>query len=184
MGIDSAHGGLSEGGGEREDSLLFDAELRPNRSLSPRGFRILMLCVGLFSLVVGVGFFLQGAWPVLGFLGLDVAAVYLAFRLSYRSARLKETVTLSEDELSINRVQPSGRTKRWTFQPYWVRIKVEVEETEDVGSHGHVMVTSHGRNVRLGRFLAPDERQAFAAALNRALGKLGQLGNLGRSRQP
>ena len=160
--------------GESEGGLLFDAELRPNRSLSPRGFRILMAFIGLFSLVVGVGFFLQGAWPVLGFLGLGVAAIYLAFRLSYRAAQLRETVTLSPEALSINRTQPSGRQRRWTFQPYWVRVREEVEETEDVGSHGSVVVTSHGKIVRLGRFLAPDERQSFAAALRRALRRIGR----------
>ena len=159
---------------ETGDELLFDAELRPNRSLSPRGFHILMAPVCLFSLVVGLGFFLAGAWPVLGFLGLDVAAIYLAFRLSYRSGGLKETVQLSERELAVRRIHPGGRQRRWSFQPYWARVKLEVEETEDVGSHGSVMVTSHGRTVRLGRFLAPEERQSFADALAAALRRIGR----------
>ncbi len=153
--------------------LLFDAELRPNRSLSPKGFRILMAAICLISLAIGGGFFLQGAWPVLGFLGLDVAAIYLAFRLNYRAGGLRETVQLSEQELAVHRIHPGGRRWRWSFQPYWARVRLEVEETEDVGSHGSVVVTSHGRAVRLGRFLAPEERQTFADALSSALRRLG-----------
>ncbi|MBL6953345.1 MAG: DUF2244 domain-containing protein [Alphaproteobacteria bacterium] len=169
-----------------EGELLFDAELRPNRSLSVQGFRILMAVVCLFSLVVGLAFYLQGAWPVLGFLGLDVVAFYLAFRLSFRSGRLTETVRLSQDELSIHRIQPSGRRRQWSFQPYWARVSLESDETDapdaadasggpsdGIGSHGSILVTSHGRGVRLGRFLAPEERRSFADALGLALRRLG-----------
>ncbi len=154
--------------------LLFDAELRPNRSLSPRGFRILMLAVCIVSLVVGLGFFIQGAWPVLGFLGLDVAAIYLAFRISYRAGGLRETVKLSKDELSIHRIHPGGGRRSWSFQPYWARVRLVVDEVEDVGSHGAVVVASHGRAVHLGTFLAPEERRSFADALTSALARLGR----------
>jgi|APSaa5957512535_1039671.scaffolds.fasta_scaffold213167_1 uncharacterized membrane protein len=165
MGTDGVHDG---------QELLFDAELRPHRSLSPKGFRILMAGIGVICLAVGLGFLLQSAWPILGFLGLDVAAIYLAFRISYRAGGLREVVQLSEQELAIRRIHPGGRWRRWSFQPYWARVRLEVEETEDVGSHGSVLVTSHGRGVHLGRFLAPEERQSFAEALGSALGRLGR----------
>ncbi len=164
-----------------EPALLFNAELRPNRSLSPKGFRILMLGVGLVCLTVGLGFFLQGAWPVVGFLGLDVAAIYLAFRLSYRSGRLRETVKLSQAELAIDRVQPNGRRRHWSFQPYWAKVRLEVDDPDPVDivddptvmeGQGSVVVSSHGQRVRLGRFLAPGERRSFADALSLALSRL------------
>jgi uncharacterized membrane protein len=174
MGTESAHG---------ERDLLFAAELRPHRSLSPSGFRILMAAVGLICLAVGLFFYLQGAWPVLGFLGLDVAAVYLAFRLSYRAGRLAETVKLWGEELSVRRIHPNGRWRQWSFQPYWTRVSLEPENSVDVnggedsdifGGHGSVLVTSHGQGVRLGRFLAAAERQSFADALSLALRRLGR----------
>ncbi len=170
----------------RERELLFAAELRPHRSLSPSGFRILMAAIGLVCLAVGLFFYLQGAWPVLGFLGLDVAAVYLAFRLSYRAGRLAETVKLWGEELSIRRIHPNGRWRQWSFQPYWTRVRLEADNSLDVnggddgedgnfiGGHGSVLVTSHGQGVRLGRFLAAAERQSFADALGLALQRLGR----------
>jgi uncharacterized membrane protein len=37
-----------------------------------------------------LGFYKIGAWPVVGFLGLDVLIVYLAFRASYAQAQAFE----------------------------------------------------------------------------------------------
>ncbi|MDP6346368.1 MAG: DUF2244 domain-containing protein [Alphaproteobacteria bacterium] len=151
-----------------DKGLLFDAVLRPHRSLSPTGFRILMTVVCLGSLAIGLAFLLHGAWPVFGFLGLDVAAIYLAFRLSYRAGRLAETVQLSPGELLIRRIQPNGRQRSWRFQPYWARVKLEA----GAFGEGSVLVSSHGRSVRLARFLAPEERIDFANALGLALRRL------------
>ena len=65
------------------DSLSFERVLLPHRSLPPRGFHLLILILGLISFAVGIGFVSIGAWPVMGFFGLDVALVYIAFRLNY-----------------------------------------------------------------------------------------------------
>ena len=68
------------------------------RSPQP-GLGVLMGCVAAVSFAAGLLFFLAGAWPVVGFLGLDVLLIYGAFKLSYRSARLMETIALTEEEL-------------------------------------------------------------------------------------
>lgn len=56
--------------GESE-ALLFDAVLYPHRSLGPTGFWLLMAFVSAASFAAGTVFYLAGAWPVVGFLGLD-----------------------------------------------------------------------------------------------------------------
>jgi uncharacterized membrane protein len=73
----------------------FHAVLTPYRSLRPAGFLVLMVALGAVSFVAGILFLVAGAWPVLGFFGLDVLLVYVAFRLNYRSGRLYETVNLT-----------------------------------------------------------------------------------------
>jgi uncharacterized membrane protein len=144
----------------------FDVVLRPHRSLGPRGFWLLMAFVSTGSFVAGAVFTSLGAWPVFGFLGLDVLAIYVAFRLNYRQGRLYETVLLMDDALEVRRVHPSGRTEAWSLAPNW--LSVEVEGFEGSG-RGAVRLRSHGRVVRIGRFLTPDERQDLAAALGDAL---------------
>ena len=84
--------------GER---MLLDLALYPHRSLSPRGFTILMAAIAAVSFCAGLAFFHIGAWPIVGFLGLDVLLIWGAFRLNYRAGRASETVSLSRDALTI-----------------------------------------------------------------------------------
>lgn len=147
------------------EPLVFDAVLYPHRSLSPRGFWILMTLVSLVSFVAGLAFLLIGAWPVLGFFGLDVLLIFVAFRLSYRAARLVERVRLSPDSLQVERISPYGQVRRWSFQPYWVRVMLD----DPLQIDSVVTIASHGRSVGVGSFLVPGEKAEFANALRAAL---------------
>lgn len=144
---------------------LFDAVLYPHRSLGPKGFWLLMGAISLVSFAAGLAFLLSGAWPVFGFFGLDVLLMYWAFKASYRSGRLRETVRLTPEALMIERVSPGGRVQRWSFQPYWLRV--ELDEPPRHGSQ--IVLASHGRRLIIGAFLSPDERGEFAVALREAL---------------
>ena len=150
-----------------EARVFFDAVLMPHRSLSPVGFWLLMALLSAASFASGTFFALHGAWPVVGYFGLDVLLVYLAFRASYRSARLSETVTLTQEALLVERVGPRGERKRWRLEPYWLRV--EMDEPPEHASQ--LRLTSHGRSLVLGAFLAPKERAALAAALRAALSR-------------
>lgn len=143
----------------------FRAVLHPHRSLSPRGFLILMTGIGLVSFVTGMVFLAIGAWPVLGFFGLDLALIYVAFRLNYRSGRRYELVELSPELLKVTHVQPSGQAQSFEFNPFWVRVRLE--QWRD-GSN-ELKLASHGRELSIGRFLTDDERRDFASVLEGAL---------------
>src|SRR3954465_2689158 len=105
--------------------IFFERVLLPHRSLPPRGFHVLMLLLGLVSLAVGIGFVSIGAWPVCGFFGLDVALLYLAFRISYRSARQRETLRLADADFTVERVSIRGERRVWSFQAFWLRVVLE-----------------------------------------------------------
>jgi uncharacterized membrane protein len=145
--------------------VFLDAVLVPHRSLSRRGFNLFMLVLGSLSFVYGVVFIALGAWPVFGFLGLDVLLVWLAFRASYRSARQREHVRLVEESLTVERIDRRGGHRRWLFQPYWLRVIFE-EEDEDTN---RLAIRSHGRTLALGTFLGPAQRREFAERLQQAL---------------
>ena len=143
----------------------FRAVLHPHRSLSPTGFIILMVAIGSVSFVTGMVFLMMGAWPVFGFFGLDVALVYFAFRLNYRSGRLHELVDLTPASLTVTRVHPSGKRECFDFNPYWVRVQL----AEDRGGRTDLKLKSHGSELSFGRFLTDDERRDFSRALAGAL---------------
>lgn len=147
--------------------IHFDALLYPHRSLGPRGFAILMVSVVVVSTVAGVVFMLHGLWPVFGFYGLDVLLIYWAFKASYRSGRLYETVQLTDDSLVVRRVQPSGKAREWRFEPTWLRVDID----EPPQHRSPLVLSSHGRRLEIGAFLSPGERGELAQALRHALSR-------------
>jgi uncharacterized membrane protein len=142
--------------------------LRPNVSLSDRGFSILIICFAAISLVAGGFFWALGAWPVFGFFGLDVILLYVFFKLNYRHARRHEKIELKNDRLTVTQVSATGQERSWHFNPYWVRLTLEREgaAADEIGS---LILSSHGKYVCIGGFLSPDERAGLAGQLRNAL---------------
>jgi uncharacterized membrane protein len=148
---------------------VFATVLRPYRSLSPRGFAILMLAIGACTAAIGFSFWLLGAWPVVGFCGLDLLLIQLAFHLNFRAARAAEEIRLTHDRLSVRRVSANGIAIESDFNPYWARL--EVDRHPEFGVTG-VRIASHGERLDLARFLGPREREAFADDLGEALARV------------
>lgn len=156
---------MSENDAAKQEQRAFRAVLHPHRSLGPTGFLVLMSAVGGVSFVTGMVFLAMGAWPVFGFFGLDVALVYIAFKLNYRSGRLCELIELTPETLTVTRIHPSGKRECFDFNPYWVRVLV----AEGPQGRTDLRLVSHGRELSFGRFLTDDERRDFSGALSGAL---------------
>ncbi len=148
-----------------ENTEVFSAKLTAHRSLSPRAFFIFMTVITVFSFLTGLYFYSLGAWPVFGFFGLDVLAIYYAFRLNYREGETYETVELTHERLTIRRFTASGQENIWSFNPYWIKLRLE----ERRGKAPLLSIQSHGENLTFGNFLIPDEKADFAKALSHAL---------------
>jgi uncharacterized membrane protein len=147
-------------------SVIFRAHLVPHRSLSPRGFRLVMLAATSVSLAISTGVFLAGAWPVFGFLGLDILLIWLALRASYRSGRVSETLELDETSLTVERSDRRG-TRRWQLQPAWLRVEL----AEPILPQTPVVLRTHGQSLGIGVFLHPDGRREVARDLRAALAR-------------
>ena len=145
---------------------LFTQRLSPHRSLNARQFRVLMVIFSLMSSAATLPFFLAGAWPVIGFMGLDILLIYLAFRASFRSARAYEDIRLDMHDLHLAQVSAKGKRRDWHFNPRWVRL--DYVEDEDFGIQ-KLNLHSSGQSVEMGRFLAPNERENFIKAFRPAL---------------
>ncbi|MGD9616967.1 MAG: DUF2244 domain-containing protein [Alphaproteobacteria bacterium] len=145
--------------------VFFERVLLPHRSLPSHGFHILMLLLGLVSLALGIGFVMIGAWPVVGFFGLDVALVYLAFRLSYRSARQREILRLAGEEFTVERVDVYGERRVWRFQPFWLRV-ILLERPDE---SNRLLLASHGRTLPIADFLGAPTRRELAETLRSVL---------------
>ena len=148
-------------------NVVYERVLRPHRSLPPRGFHILMLVLGLISLAAGIAAVSIGAWPIFGFFGLDVLAVYIAFRLSYRSARQREILRLADEDFTVERIDIYGERKTWRFQPFWLRVILEEKPDES----NRLLLASHGQRLVIADFLGAPMRRELAATLSAALAR-------------
>jgi len=150
------------------EPALFSAVITPHRSLTPRGFLALMICLGAISFVSGVIFVSIGAWPVFGFFGLDVLLVYVAFRANFRAARAYEQVTVTPSELTVRKVSHRGGVREFTLNPLWVRLERIVHQEFGIE---RLFLVSHGNRLVIAGALNPDEKASFANALSQALGE-------------
>ncbi len=112
------------------------------------------------NLVIGLPLFIMGAWPVFGFMGLDVFLLWWLFKRSYLDARRSETLLLTDRELVVVRVAPDGEREEQRLDAYWLKV----EATEE-----RLVVTSRGNRAVIGRFLGPDERLRVTEQLKAAI---------------
>ena len=148
------------------EAPIFAAIVTPHRSLGSTGFLILMAAVAVVSFGAGAAFLMIGAWPVLGFFGLDVALLYWAFRINYRRASAFEEITVTPEIMTVRKVSHRGEVRQWQANPLWVRL--EQETHEDYGIE-RLSLVSRGERVSVAGFLGPGEKAGFARALGRAL---------------
>src|ERR1700730_4372134 len=145
---------------------LFSALLTRPPALNRTGFLLMMGFISAVSFAAGVAFWLMGAWPVFGFFGLDVLAIYWAFRINFRHARAVEEIRVTPSELHLRRISHRGHVVEFVLNPLWVQLDQEVHEEFGVVK---LYLASKGRRVAVGSFLGPDEKASFAKALNAAL---------------
>lgn len=137
---------------------------QPHRSLGTAGFRALLGVVIAANAIGALYFSSLGAWPVAGFMGLDVIAVLVAFRLSYAQARAFERISIDATHIVIEQCDTKGRLTSERMPSYWAQVVFEGDETQ-----GDIRVRSHGRSIAVGTHLPGPERHVFAGRLKEAL---------------
>lgn len=151
------------------DRPLYAAVIRPHQSLSRDGFRIVMGLCGLVSAVTSIACWRLGFWPIAGFFGLDMLALYVALQASFRRGRSFEEVAISPLEVSLARVDPRGARREWRFNPLWTKLS-RVDD-EEFGLRT-LTLTSRREHVVVARDASPGQREVVAQGLTRALAQV------------
>ena len=154
--------------GRERGEVLFSARLTPHRSLGRTGFRVVMVFVAAVCLTVGAVFWSMGLWPVMGFMGLDILALWWAIRMSYRSGRAHEDVEVSRRHLLVRQVGPAGHAREHWFNPFGTFF--HVDRHPEFGVTG-LKLQNRNRELALGGFLNPDDKESFAEAFGLALAR-------------
>ncbi len=138
--------------------------LRPNRTLSRRGLRRLIAVLAALALTTAG----LGAWQGNVFAPLfalaESSAMAFALGLAWRAGDRGERITLDVASLEVYSLPDRRRVR---FQPYWVRVLLAPGR-----GHDRLLLSSHGRELEIGAFLAEGERAELSMKLKVLLADL------------
>lgn len=138
----------------------FRVTIRRNCAISPRQLGLLLGATAGASFGIGAGFAAFGAWPVLPFAGLEIAALAAAFYCVARHAGDYEKFEISQGILKVE-IRDADTVQAHEFNPQWARLIVAGADRGDP----RVALRSHGRTLEIGRHLPGPARLAFAERL-------------------
>ncbi|WOI57509.1 DUF2244 domain-containing protein [Palleronia sp. LCG004] len=143
--------------------------LWPHRSLPKKGFVFFIgatYCLLLIPVIPLLG--TPVLWGLLPFLMMALGGIYIALQRNYRDGELREELLLWSDRLELTRSDPRRPPRRWEANPFWVRLNL-IEKSGPVPFY--LTLSGAGREVELGAFLSPEERQGLYDELSRVLGR-------------
>lgn len=129
------------------------------RHASSLDLRLLAMVFGslaAFSVVIAAGFAMAGAWLIIPFAGVEIAALGTAACMILRRAGDFERLAFSGDRILIE-VRERGLARQFEFHRSWARLVT--------GETGSVALRSHGRTVEIGRYCCAEGRRALALEL-------------------
>lgn len=151
-----------------DDRVFMDAEIRPNRSLSERGFIILICIITVLNCCSAAVFLSVGATLIPIFLGADVLAIAVAFMVSFAAGRQIERVLVTDRAVQVIRETPRWRQVVWESPTAFTRVSVRTEEDDRAID---VRLALSNRDAPVAAALNPTERAEFARALDAAIRK-------------
>lgn len=145
--------------------FFMDAVITPHRSLSRRGFIILIAVLTGINSLTALLFLTLHAVVVPMFIGLDVVVLVVALIASRRAARNLERVQVTSAEVRVVRETPRGSQTVWQSPTAFTRVTLVGEDEDDPD----LQIRLSNRGVAVARALTRSERRDFAVALERAI---------------
>ena len=131
----------------------------PNRSLGPRGRRLVLAMIAITTMTISLAAAMIGAWPVMPFAGAEVLLLVLAFRVVASHDADFERLEIGEHEVSLEMRDAKNVTRFVAHRP-WARVIVRTR-----GERCTLGLAYAGRVVPLGRLLSDEGRRKLAQEL-------------------
>ena len=153
-----------------ETDPILNITIWPHRSLPRHGFRwVLWFTAGMLTIPLIPLLGTPLGWVLLPFLVSTLLLLWFFIERNYwHGYRTREIIRIWPNLIRIDRFDPPNRHRHWHGIPYWVRTKIY----PDAKIENYLTVTSEGREIEIGAFLAPEERIALQRDIDRVLGDL------------
>ena len=142
--------------------------LWPYRSLGSRGYLYLMMgFIGLIC-ILSLLFYSLGAWPVIGFLGIEIGLVWLVFRINYNAGRNFEQISITPEATAVEKVGWRGNKQRFNITSPWIKASCIKRD----GRPDKLILKYHSEQLEIGSFLPPKEKPSLANTLNESFERM------------
>jgi uncharacterized membrane protein len=139
----------------------FSLVARRNNSLTSSGRYLVFAFVFSVSVGIAAGFAIIGAWLILPFAGLEMLALFLAFREIGRHAGDYERIAIGNNRVRVELCE-SGQQRDLELSRYWSRVVASRDGR-------YLALRSHGREWVIGRHRNDEERLELAKDLAKEL---------------
>ena len=142
--------------------------LWPYRSLGSRGFSFLMGGFIGLTFILSLLFYTLGAWPVIGFLGMEIGLVWLVFRMNYNAGGNFEQISITPKATLVEKVSWRGERHHFNIASPWITAHCITTN----GKSDKLVLTFHSEQLEIGSFLPPREKHSLADALNNSFDRM------------
>jgi uncharacterized membrane protein len=158
------------------DTAMNRIVIVPNCSISATGLWLFYASIATVTLALASWYAANGFWPVLGFALLELAGLAVCLQLCRRSGRYGEVVTVSGEQVTVDKGDGRRRLEHREFNRYWAQVVVH-----EPGTRLHpirLYIRSHGQECEIGGCLTEAERLSLGQRLAQLIGPIGSAGNV------
>lgn len=145
----------------------FKVTFKPNSALSAISKQKVVVLLTVIPCIIGIAFCFLGAWLVLPFVGLEIAALAYAFYYINQHETDYESISIDCDSLLVERCV-GEKVSQQVINPYWVKVV----QHELSNGELHLYLQSHGKEIEIGRYLTRGQRELLARQLKQRTGIL------------
>ena len=150
-----------------KEAPLLALKLWPNRSLPKTGSVYLMLIIWLMMTIPMLALLGSASfWGVVPFCLFTLFLLYLSLRKNYNDGKIVEKLLVWSDLITVERVEVNKSTKKWEANPYWSTVNL-YDESGPVDKY--LTLKGNGREIELGSFLSPEEREKIYSQIKRII---------------
>jgi uncharacterized membrane protein len=154
---------LKENDNKLSENLIYLS--KPNNSLSPLIAIYIFSIVALFVLIVALGFAKVGAWPVLIYAFAVLIGLSLAFQHAFNHAGDFEKLAIQDGVFHLE-IKELEKYRSYEINAFWAEL---VTKYLADGDCQQITLRSHGREIKIGRHLSAEKRNAVATQLKSKL---------------
>ena len=151
------------------DSSSYRVTFKPNCALTAESKRNVVLLLTIIPCCIAIGFGMLGAWFVLPFVGLEIAALSFAFYYVNSHESDYESISIDGNSLLIERGR-GQQVSQYELNPYWVTV----QRRELPSGELQLNLLSHGKRIEVGRYLTRKQREVLADQLQKRTGTFKQ----------